>query len=77
MTASMELSRRTWMAAVKLAVVISIVAALAAVAVSFAGDVPSVAIVVPVIVLAFTASWVQTGRVRRSMLDAPLLISTR
>lgn len=62
----MELRRRTWTAAVKLAVVLSVVAALVAVAVSRLGDVPHVAIVAPVMVVAFFASWVQTGRVRRS-----------
>jgi len=59
----MELSRRTWTAAVKLAVVISAMAALLVVAVS--DSVPQTAIVLPVIVVAFTASWIQTGRVRR------------
>ncbi len=61
----MELSRRTWNAAVKLAVIISVTAAMLAVAISTAGDVPQVAIVLPVIVVAFVASWIQTGRVRR------------
>ncbi len=61
----MELSRHTWIAAVKLAVVISIMAGLVAMAVSAAGDVPQVAIVLPVIVVAFSASWIQTNRVRR------------
>jgi hypothetical protein len=60
-----ELDRYTWNAAVKLAVVISVVAGLAAIAVSAAGDVPQAAIVLPVIVVAFTASWIQTTRVRR------------
>ena len=60
-----ELSQRTWNAAVKLAVIISITAAVLAVAISAAGDVPQVAIVLPVIVVAFVASWIQTGRVRR------------
>lgn len=60
-----ELSRHTWNAAVKLAVVISIVAGLVAIVASAAGDVPQAAIVLPVIVVAFTASWIQTTRVRR------------
>lgn len=63
----MELSRRTWNAAVKLAVVISIAAALLVVALHPTGSVPQAAIVLPVIVIAFTASWIQTGRVRRQM----------
>jgi hypothetical protein len=61
----MELSRRTWSAAFKLAVVLSALAALVAVGVSLLGDVPEAAVVIPVIVVAFGASWVQTGRVRR------------
>ena len=61
----MELDRHTWNAAFKLAVVISVVAGLAAIAVSAAGDVPQAVIVLPVIVVAFTASWIQTTRVRR------------
>ncbi|HYN34263.1 MAG TPA: hypothetical protein VES40_16685 [Ilumatobacteraceae bacterium] len=59
-----ELSRRTWNAAVKLAVIISVTAAVLAIAISAAGDVPQAAIVLPVIVVAFVASWIQTGRVR-------------
>lgn len=61
----MELNRYTWIAAVKLALVISVMAGLAAAVVSAAGDVPQAAIVLPVIVVAFTASWIQTTRVRR------------
>ena len=60
-----ELSRHTWNAAIKLAVVISVMAGLAAVIVSAIGDVPQAAIVLPVIVVAFSASWIQTSRVRR------------
>jgi hypothetical protein len=70
-----ELSRRTWNAAVKLAVVISISAALVAVALYAAGDVPQAAIVLPVIVVAFTASWIQTGRIRRT--EAPMPVRHR
>jgi len=62
-----ELSRRTWNAAVKLAVIISIAAALLVVTIHPSGSVPQAAIVLPVIVVAFTASWIQTGRVRRQM----------
>ena len=63
----MEISRRTWAAALKLAVVMSLVAALVAVAASALGDVPAAAIVLPVVVIAFTLSWVQTGRVMRTV----------
>jgi hypothetical protein len=65
MNMEVELNRRTWNAAVKLAMIISISAALLAIAVSTAGDVPQVAIVLPVIIVAFVASWIQTGRARR------------
>jgi hypothetical protein len=67
-----ELSRRTWNAAVKLAVVISVMAALVAIAASTAGTIPQAAIVIPVIVVAFTASWIQTGRVRREQVPLRL-----
>lgn len=60
-----NLSRRTWVAAIRLATVLSVVAAGLAVVASSIGGVPEAAIVLPVIVVAFTASWVQTGRIRR------------
>ncbi len=50
----------------------SIVAALVAVALYAAGDVPQVAIVLPVIVVAFTASWIQTGRIHRTQASIPV-----
>lgn len=62
----MEISRRTWIAAVKLAVVMSTVAALAAMTVASIGNVSDTTIVATVAVVAFAASWVQTGRVRRT-----------
>lgn len=61
----MELDRRIWNAALKLALAISVLAALAAVTAYAAADVPQVAIVIPVIIVAFVASWVQTGRAER------------
>ena len=64
----METNRRTWNAAVKLAVVLSALAALFAVIASLLGDIPEAAIVIPVIVIAFAASWVQTGRVQQDEL---------
>lgn len=70
-----ELSRRTWNAAVKLAVIVSVAAALISMSVYAAGDVPQAAIVLPVIVVAFTASWIQTGRVRRE--PAPVRLRHR
>jgi flagellar biosynthesis protein FliQ len=76
MIENMEISRRTWTAALKLAVVLSVVAALVAVAASTLADVPQVAIVLPVIVVAFVTSWIQTGRVRRSAIHDLLAIPT-
>ncbi len=61
----MELRHRTWSAAIQLAVVVSVVAVLLAGAVSALGDVPQAAVVLPVIVIAFAASWIRTGQVRR------------
>jgi hypothetical protein len=62
-----ELNQPNWNAAIKLAVLISVVAGFAAAVASAAGDIPQAAIVLPVIVVAFTASWIQTGRVRRQL----------
>ena len=60
-----ELSRPNWNAAIKLAVVISIVAGFAAVVASAAGDVPPAANVLPVSLVGFIASWIQTNRLSR------------
>ena len=60
----MELEHRTWVAAVRLAVSASIAAVIFAIAVSSLGDVPHAAIVLPVIIVAFAASWIRTGRLR-------------
>ena len=63
--------------AIKLAVLISIVAGLAAIVASAAGGVPQAAIVLPVIVVAFAASWIQTGRVRRETAPASSSLPAR
>ena len=65
MNSNMEISRRTWIAAIKLATVISAVAALIAIGASSIGEVSAFALIIPVVVVAFAASWVQTGRVQR------------
>lgn len=67
-----ELSRRTWNATIKLAIVVSIAAALFAATLNAMSDVPQSAIVLGVILVAFTASWVLTGRVQRE--QVPLRI---
>jgi len=73
----MEISRRTWIAAVKLAAVLSVLAAGLAFAVSRAGEVPQAAIVVPVIVVAFVASWIQTERIRRRAIADMVIVPAR
>ena len=61
----MELRKATWSAALRLAFVVSAVAAIVAMTLSAAGDVPRGAFVAAVMVIGFVASWVQTGRVAR------------
>jgi len=77
MLEDMEISRRTWNAAIKLAVVISALAALVAFGVSRSGDVPQAAVVLPVIVVAFAASWYQTERIRRRAIADMVVFSSR
>lgn len=79
MIQDVELNRRTWTAAIRLAVVVSVLAAALAVALSSIGNIPDAAIVLPVIIVAFTASWVQTSRIRsdRTIAVAPLPPLTR
>ncbi len=72
MNDAVDTDRRTWNEAVKLALLMSIIAGLVAVAASAAGEVPQAAIVLPVIVVAFAASWIQTGRVRRQAVRAEI-----
>ncbi len=73
----MEINRRTWTAAFKLAAVLSVLAALIASAVSQAGNVPQAAVVLPVIVVAFAASWVQTERIRRRAIADMVIFPAR
>jgi hypothetical protein len=73
MNEAVDTDRRTWNEAIKLAVIISIVAGLVAVVASTAGNIPQAAIVLPVIVVAFAASWIQTGRVRGASATAKVV----
>lgn len=73
----MEITRRTWTAAIKLAVVLSALAAIVAFGVSRAGEVPQAAVVLPVIIVAFVASWIQTERIRRVAIADMVIISAR
>jgi len=77
MIEDMEISRRTWNAAIKLAVVLSVLAALVAFAVSRAGNVPQAAVVLPVILIAFVASSIQTERIRRRAIADMVIIPAR
>lgn len=70
-----DFDRQTWNSVLRLALIVSVIAAVVAIAVSAAGDVPQAAIVLPVIVVAFTASWVQSGRARRR--DTPVRVAAR
>lgn len=67
----MELENRTWVAAVRLAVSASVAAVIFAIGMSSLGDVPHAAIVLPVIVVAFAASWIRTGRLREQPMARP------
>ncbi len=73
----MEISRRTWTAAVKLAVVLSVLAAGLAFGVTRMGDVPQAAVVVPVMVVAFVASWINTERIRRRAIAEMVIVPAR
>ena len=56
-----------WSAAVRLALVVSTVAAAAAIVHGAAGDITEPAMVLVVMLFGFVASWVQSGRVGRSV----------
>lgn len=58
----MEVRRSNWGAAIRLAILLSVVAAATAIAVHSFGDVPETFIVLSVIVVGFVTSWVRTGR---------------
>lgn len=62
----MELRREVFGAAIKLAVVLSVVAGAIAVGLGAIDGVSRTALVLTVMVVSFVASWVQTGRVARS-----------
>lgn len=67
----MELKRATFGAAVKLAMVFSIIAVVVAVTLDAIGDVSVGAMVAVVAITGFATSWVQTGRVRRAVALRP------
>lgn len=73
----MEISRRTWAAALKLGGVVSVLGVIAAVVATRVADISQAAIVLPIIVVAFVASWIQTGRVRRATVAEMVIVPAR
>ncbi len=67
----MEIRRATFGAAIKLAVALSVVATIIALALDAIGEVSRPAVVLTVIVVGFVASWIQTGRVSRTAARRP------
>jgi len=66
MNAHVERRLDAWIAVIELAVVVSAVAAVFAIGMSLAWDASQAAIVIPVIVAGFAASWTMTGRMQPS-----------
>lgn len=58
----MDVPRITWSAVLRLAVIVSTLAAVLTVAASSFGEVNQPALVIAVMVVGFVASWVQTSR---------------
>lgn len=67
----MEIRRETYRAAVRLAAVLSAIAAAVAFGLDAMGDVSTTGLVAAVAIVGFTTSWVQTGRVSRSATARP------
>jgi hypothetical protein len=62
----MDVRRVTYGAAIRLAIVLSAIAAVVALGLDTVGGVPPAALVLAVIVVGFVTSWVQTDRIARS-----------
>lgn len=65
----MDIRRNTYLAAIRLAVVLSTIAAAVALGLDAGGYVSRPAIVLTVIVVGFVTSWVETGRAARSPIE--------
>lgn len=63
----MDIRRVSYGAAIRLAVVFSVMAAILAIALDAVGDVSTGGLVMAVAVVGFVTSWVQTGRVWKSV----------
>lgn len=61
----MEHRRNTWGAAIRLAITLSVLAAIAAAALHSAGILSQPTIVLSVIVVGFVTSWIRTGRLEQ------------
>ena len=62
----MDIRRATFGAAIRLAIVLSSIAAAITLGLDAVGEVPRSALVLGVMVIGFAASWVQTGRAGRT-----------
>ena len=67
----MDIRRATYGAAIRLAVTLSVIASVVALGLRAVGDVSTTNLVAVVALVGFTASWVQTGRVRRAVEARP------
>lgn len=61
----MEYGRNTWVAAIRLAITLSVLAAIAAATLHSTGILSQPTIVLSVIVVGFVTSWVRTGRLEQ------------
>jgi hypothetical protein len=62
MNTVMDLRRSHWLAAVRLAVIVSAIAVAVTLALTAFGDVSQTALVIAVIVVGFVVSWIHSGR---------------
>lgn len=62
MKAVMDLRRSHWLAAVRLAVIVSAIAVAVTLALAAFGDISQTALVIAVIVVGFVVSWIHSGR---------------
>jgi hypothetical protein len=73
----MDVRRSTWTAAIKLAIVLSFAAVAIAIVSTRLGNVPQAAIIIPVMLVAFSASWIQTERIYRRKTTSLVILPAR
>ena len=66
-TGMMEIRRESYGAAIRLALVFSVMAAMLAITLDAVGDVSAIGLLAAVAVVGFVTSWVQTGRVWKAV----------